>query len=70
MSEVYETKNDALILVCDCGLIHTIKQNDDGELQVVTKYKKPPETTKNKENKEIKEDKNETKKERKGFFSK
>jgi hypothetical protein len=67
MSEVYETKNDSLILVCDCGLIHTIKQNEDGELIVNTKYKKPVEN-KNNVNKEDKV--NETKKDRKGFFSK
>jgi len=40
MAEVEQTTKNKIIVFCDCGEVHTITRNDEGELVIETKYKK------------------------------
>lgn len=66
-TEIEETKQGVIILTCECGLIHRLKLNDEGDIIVSTKYVKP-EISKN-ENKETKnENENGKEKKRESIF--
>jgi hypothetical protein len=57
MAEVTETKNGDVIVFCDCGLVHTISPDNNGELEVTTKFKKENKSGKDKTDKTDKEEK-------------
>ena len=40
MAEVEQTTKNKIIVFCDCGEVHTITKNEEGELVIETKYKK------------------------------
>lgn len=64
MSEVYETKNDLVVLECDCGIIHKLKWNNEtGAIELKSTVSKPKESKENKET-----NNNEQKEERKSIF--